>query len=149
MLKPMLFQRYLMREVLAAIALVLAAFLALFTFFNFIDELRNVGRVDYTAGRAALFVVLGLPSLVYELIPIASLIGALYALSTLARHSEIAVLRASGVATRELLTTLFRVAGLLALITFLVGEMIVTFCERLAQDVKAKALKSVVARSGL
>lgn len=149
MLKPMLFQRYLMREVLAAIALVLAAFLALFTFFNFIDELRNVGRVDYTAGRAALFVVLGLPSLVYELIPIASLIGALYALSTLARHSEIAVLRASGVATRELLTTLFRVAGLLALITFLVGEMLVPFGERLAQDVKAKALNRVVARSGL
>lgn len=149
MLKPNLFQRYLMREILAAVLLVLAAFLALFSFFNFIDELRNVGRADYTAGKAALFVALGLPGLVYELIPIATLIGSLYALSTLARHSEIAVLRASGVATTQLLTTLFRVAALLALLTFMVGELLVPFGERLAQDVKAKAMNKVVARSGL
>lgn len=142
-------QRYLMREVLAAVLLVLLAFLALFSFFNFIDELRNVGRADYTAGRAALFVALGLPGLVYELIPIAALIGTLYALSTLARHSELTVLRASGLATSDLLMTLFRAAALLALLTFVFGEVLVPFSERLAQEVKAKALSKVTARSGL
>jgi len=142
-------QRYLMREVLAAVFLVLLAFLALFSFFNFVDELRNVGRADYTAGRAALFVALGLPGLVYELIPIAALIGTLYALSTLARHSELTVLRASGLATSDLLTTLFRAAALLALLTFVFGEVLVPFSERLAQEIKAKALSKVVARSGL
>lgn len=142
-------QRYLMREVLAAVLLVLLAFLALFSFFNFVDELRNVGRADYTAGRAALFVALGLPGLVYELIPIAALIGTLYALSTLARHSELTVLRASGLATSELLVTLFRTAALLAVLTFVFGEVLVPFSERLAQEVKAKALSKVVVRSGL
>ncbi|AXS81419.1 LPS export ABC transporter permease LptG [Dechloromonas sp. HYN0024] len=138
-----------MREVLAAVLLVLLAFLALFSFFNFVDELRNVGRADYTAGRAALFVALGLPGLVYELIPIAALIGTLYALSTLARHSELTVLRASGLATSDLLITLFRAAALLALLTFVFGEVLVPFSERLAQDIKAKALSKVVARGGL
>ena len=142
-------QRYLMREVLAAVLLVLLAFLALFSFFNFVDELRNVGRADYTAGRAALFVALGLPGLVYELIPIAALIGTLYALSTLARHSELTVLRASGLATSDLLMTLFRAAALLALLTFVFGEVLVPFSERLAQEIKAKALSKVIARSGL
>ena len=132
-------QRYLMREVLAAVLLVLLAFLALFSFFNFVDELRNVGRADYTAGRAALFVALGLPGLVYELIPIAALIGTLYALSTLARHSELTVLRASGLATSDLLMTLFRAAALLALLTFVFCEVLVPFSERLAQEIKAKA----------
>jgi lipopolysaccharide export system permease protein len=143
------YQRYLMREILAAVLLVLLAFLALFSFFNFVDELRNVGRADYTAGRAALFVALGLPGLVYELIPIAALIGSLYALSTLARHSEITVLRASGLATFDLLITLFRAAALLALLTFMVGELLMPFSERLAQEIKAKALSKVIARSGL
>ncbi len=142
-------QRYLMREVLAAVLLVLLAFLALFSFFNFVDELRNVGRADYTAARAALFVALGLPGLVYELIPIAALIGTLYALSTLARHSELTVLRASGLATSDLLATLFRAAALLALLTYVFGEVLVPFSERLAQEIKAKALSKVVARSGL
>ena len=144
-----IYQRYLMREILASVLLVLLAFLALFSFFNFVDELRNVGRADYTAGRAALFVVLGLPGLVYELIPIAALIGSLYALSTLARHSEITVLRASGLATLELLFTLFRAAVVLAVLTFLVGELLVPFSEHLAQEIKAKALSRVVAQSGL
>ena len=143
-----LYQRYLMREVLAAVFLVLAAFLALFSFFNLIDELRSVGRVDYGIVQALLFVLLGLPGLVYELIPIATLIGTLYALSTLARHSEITVLRASGLATRDLLMTLFRGAALLALLTFVVGEGLVPFSERLGQEIKARALSKVIAQSG-
>lgn len=143
-----LYQRYLMREVLAAILLVLLAFLALFSFFNFIDELRSVGQHGYTAGHAAFFIALGLPGLVYELVPIATLIGTLYALSTLARHSEITVLRASGLATFHLLMTLFRVAVLLAAVTFIVGEVVVPVSERFAQELKAKALSKVIAQSG-
>ena len=148
MLSTRLYQRYLMREVFAAIFLVLAAFLALFSFFDFIDELRSVGKGGYYLGHAALFVALGLPGLVYELIPIATLIGALYALSTLARHSEITVLRASGLATRDMLLTLFRVAGVLALLTFLIGEAVVPFAERLGQEMRAKALSKVIAQGG-
>lgn len=148
MLGLRLYQRYVMREVFGAIFLVLAAFLALFTFFNFIDELRSVGRAGYTLGHAALFVTLGLPGLIYELIPIATLIGALYALSTLARYSEITVLRASGLATRKLLMTLFSVAALLALLTFVIGEGLVPFSERLGREIRAKALSKVIAQSG-
>ena len=54
---------------------------------DLINELRNVGKAGYQLGHALLFVTLSVPGLVYELIPIATLIGALYALSTLARHS--------------------------------------------------------------
>ena len=137
MFRLRLYQRYLMRETFAAIFLVLAAFLALFSFFNLVNELPNVGKSGYQFSHAVGFVALGLPGLVYELIPIAALIGTLYALSTLARHSEITVLRASGLATRDLLLTLFRVAGLLALLTLLVGEVLAPVSERLAQELRA------------
>lgn len=143
-----LYQRYLMRETLVAIFLVLAAFLALFSFFDLINELRAVGKNGYQLGHAVLFVSLGVPALVYELIPIATLIGTLYALSTLARHSEITVLRASGLATSDLLLSLFRVAGLLALLTFVVGEGLVPFSERMAQEMRAKAMSKVIAQQG-
>lgn len=148
MLHLNLYQRYLMRECFAAIFLVLAAFLALFSFFDLINELRTVGNAGYQFGHALLHVTLSVPGLIYELIPIAALIGTLYALSTLARHSEITVLRASGLATRDLLMTLFRLAGLLALLTLLVGEGLVPFAERMAQEVRAKALSKVIAQRG-
>lgn len=143
-----LYQRYLMREAFSAIFLVLAAFLALFTFFDLISEMRSVGKGGYQFGHAVIYVLLSLPGMVYELIPIAALIGTLYSLSNLARHSEITVLRASGLATGDLLMTLFRVAALLAVLTLLVGEGLVPFSERMAQELRTRALSNLIAHQG-
>ncbi len=143
-----IYQRYLVRETLAAVGLVLLAFIALFAFFDFIEELRGVGRDRYGAGVAVLAVLLSMPGLIYELLPVACLIGTLYALATLARHSEITVLRASGLSTRSLLLTLYRVAGLLALATFLLGEVVVPWTDRLEQRLKSGALDKPFAQQG-
>lgn len=148
MFRLKLYQRYLMRETIAAVLLVLVAFLVLFSFFDLINELRDVGKAGYQFWHSLAFVVLGFPGLIYELIPIATLIGTLYALSTLARHSEITILRSSGLATGELLMSLFRVAGLFALITFVVGESLVPFSERLVQEIRIKATSKVIAQQG-
>ena len=53
-------QRYLMRETFAAIFLVLLAFVALFSFFDLINELRRVGSGGFQFGHAALLVALSL-----------------------------------------------------------------------------------------
>ncbi|MBS1196427.1 MAG: permease YjgP/YjgQ [Proteobacteria bacterium] len=147
-MKFMLYQRYLMREAFAAILLVLAAFLALFSFFDLMNELRTVGVGGYQFSQALIFVILSLPGRFYELIPIAAMIGSLYALTTLARHSEITVLRCSGLSIRELLLTLFRVAGVLGVATFLIGEGVVPFSERAAQDFRARAVNQVIVQQG-
>lgn len=151
-MKKGLWQSYLGREVIAGTLLVLVAFLALFGFFDMINELKDVGHGNYQLQHAVGFVGLRLPGRVYELMPIAVLIGTLYAISTLARHSEITVLRASGLSTRQLLATLFRVAAGFALVTFLVGEFVAPPAERAAQQLRARAISDVVAqefRSGL
>ncbi len=148
MLARLVYQRYLVRETLAAIGLVLLAFIALFAFFDFIEELRGVGRDRYGAGVAVLSVLFSLPGLIYELLPVACLIGTLYALASLARHSEITVLRASGLSTGKLLRTLYRVAGVLAVATFLLGEVVVPWTDRLEQNLKAGALNKPFAQQG-
>lgn len=146
MMRPMRYQRYLVRETLVAFSLILAGFLALFSFFDLINEIRNIGQGNYQFGHALIFVILSLPGRAYELIPIAALIGTLYTLTTLARHSEITVLRSSGLSTRGLLTTLFQAAGIMAAITFVVGEGIVPFSEKAAQDLRARAINKVIAQ---
>ncbi len=148
MMRLQLYQRYIMRQVFSATFLVLAAFMALFAFFDLINEIRSVGQGGYETGHALIFVAFSIPGMIYELTPIAALIGTLYSLSTLARHSEITVLRASGLSTRDLLMTLFRVAGLLALLTFFVGEALVPFSERMAQEIRTRALNKVISHQG-
>lgn len=147
-----IYRRYLLREVAASILLVLTAFLALFAFFDMVGELKDVGQNGYELQYALAYVLLRLPGRVYELMPVAVLIGTLYALSTLARHSEITVLRASGLSTRRLLMSLFQVAGVFAAVTFLFGEFVAPPAEQAANQFRLKAVSSVVAqefRTGL
>jgi lipopolysaccharide export system permease protein len=147
-----IYRRYLAREVSAAIVLVLGAFLALFGFFDMIAEVKNVGEGSYQLHHALAFVALRMPGRVYELMPIAVLIGTLYALSTLARHSEITVLRASGMSTGNLLAGLFQVAAVFAVFTFLIGEFVAPPSERAAQQMRLTEKGKTVGqdlRSGL
>ena len=130
-------ERYLAREIHGATALVMAAFLVLFAFFDLIAEIQNLGRGSYQLFEALEFVTLTLPGRVYELAPIAVLIGCLYALTTLARHSEITVLRVSGLSTLRLLTTLTRIGLVYVVLTF-VASVSLALLGRWAFRVQAK-----------
>jgi lipopolysaccharide export system permease protein len=130
-------KRYIGREVLLATLLIFAALLMLFAFFDLIHELGDVGRGDYTIGAALLFVALHLPSRLYELFPVAALIGTLFAIAQLVANSEYTVMRASGMSLAQLGWSVLRVGIPLAAATFLAGEYVAPPAERLAQTVRA------------
>ncbi len=147
-----LYERHLAREIYASTALVLAAFLMLFAFFDLIHELESIGKGGYELLHAMGYVALTLPGRLYELLPIGVLIGTLYALTVLARHSEITVLRAAGLSTRTLLFTLAKIGLLFVGLTLLLGEFVAPPAERAAQQLRLKAMGALVAqefRSGL
>lgn len=146
------YERYLRAEVFSATALVLAAFLMLFGFFDLIGEVRDIGRGTYQLAQAVMFVSLTLPGRLYELAPIAVLIGTLYALTSLARHSEITVLRASGLSNLSMLGSLLKLGLIFVLMTFAVGEFVAPAAERAAQQLRLRSISAVVAqefRSGV
>lgn len=124
---------YLRREIVGATLLVLGAFLCLFAFFDFLAELEEVGRGGYLLKHALIFVALSIPSRAYEIMPIAVLIGTLYALTQFARNSELTVLRAAGVSTRRLTVALLRIGLIFAVTTFVLGEYVAPPLERIGQ----------------
>ncbi len=146
------FERYIAREIYLSTALVLFAFLALFSFFDLVQELADLGKGTYQFHHALGYVLLTLPGRAYELFPVAVLIGTLYALTLLARHSEITVLRASGLSTRRMLLALAKIGAVFIVLTFLIGEFVAPPAERMAQQLRLRAMSSVVGqefRSGL
>ena len=143
---------YLGRQVVAALVFVLFGFLALFAFFDFINELDDVGRGGYRLQHALAFVLLGLPAHVYELMPIVALIGTIYALAQFAANSEFTAMRAAGLGRRQALVTVARIGLVIAILTALVGEVVSPAAERLAQQLRLSAIGASVAgqfRSGL
>lgn len=146
------YERHLAREIYSATLLVLAAFLSLFAFFDLIQEMVEVGKDTYQFHHAIAYVALTLPGRAYEIFPIAVLIGSLYALTLLARHSEITVLRASGLSTSELLLTLAKLGLAFVALTFVLGEFVAPPAERAAQQLRLTAMSKLVGqefRSGL
>jgi lipopolysaccharide export system permease protein len=136
---------YLAREIYAATAFVLAAFLSLFAFFDLINELTDIGRGGYRLQHALAFVALTMPSRAYESFPLAVLIGTLYALSHLAANSEYTVMRSSGLAPWRAISTLFRIGLVFAVATLVFGEMVAPVSERAAKQLKLSATSTIVA----
>lgn len=144
--------RYLSREIYKATAFVFFAFLALFAFFDLINELDHLGKGTYGMPQAFLFVLLSVPGHVYELFPIVVLIGTLVALSNLANTSEFTVLRVSGFSPWRAGATLARIGMVFVIGTILVGELAAPVAERAAQRLRLDSLGRTVAqelRTGL
>lgn len=145
-------QRYLAGEIVRASVFVLAAFLALFAFFDVMSELQSVGTGSYKLQHAFLFVLMGLPGYAYELIPIAALIGTIYVLAQLASRSEFTIMRVSGLSTRQAAAMLAQIGVLFALLTFVFGEYVAPRSTELGQKLKLGFKGAAVSqefRSGL
>ena len=144
--------RYVGREILAAVGIVLAGFLGLFAFFVLLGELRLLGRGGYDLRQIFLFVALSAPTHAYELMPVAVLIGSMYVLAHLASNSEFTVMRAAGMSPQQASTMLIGVGVAFAAATFVIGEWVAPAAEEAAQRVRLRAMSGSIGqnlRSGL
>jgi len=141
-------RRYLAREIYKASAFAMVAFLALFAFFDMVNELDELGTGGYRLRHAFAFVLLSVPGHVYELFPVAVLIGTLVALSTLAANSEYTVMRVSGLAPIDAVRMLARVGSAFVILIIIVGEFAAPAAERAAKELRMERLGSTVS-SGL
>lgn len=132
-------QKYFAAEIGRSIFFVLIAFLALFTFFDLIGELKSVGHNGYKIQTAFLYVLMGVPAYAYDLMPIAALIGTIWTLAQFASRSEFTIMRASSMSTAMAGMMLFKIAAILAVITFVTGEFIAPLSSEMAQKIKLSA----------
>jgi lipopolysaccharide export system permease protein len=130
-------RRLFYADITAAVVFVALAFLALFFFIDFVDELRDVGERGYTAALAAAYSLLHAPAHLYELMPISVLIGTIYALARLAQSSQYTILRTGGLGPGRALWLLTSLALVFGLFTFLVGDYVAPFSERVASQLRA------------
>ena len=140
--------RYIVRAILSAVALVLIVVLVLGALFVFIDQQDDVGVGHYTAVGALWYSLLNLPQLAYELLPIAALIGSLLGLGSLARGSELTVIRATGVSVARLASFALLAGLLLVLFEVLLGEFLAPPLQATARAQKAFSKFSNVSFGG-
>ena len=130
--------RYIGSHVLLGILAVLGVIVGLALLFAFIDELGDV-KGSYGTLDAAIYVLLTTPSRIYEMLPMAALIGCLIGLGTLASSSELTIMRAAGVSLGRIVVAVMKPMLLLMLVGVLIGEYVAPWSENIAQATRSSA----------
>jgi lipopolysaccharide export system permease protein len=99
-----------------------------------------VGVEGYGWREALLVMALSLPRFAYQVFPIATLIGALVGLGTLASRSELVAIRAAGVSVTRIIGSGLLGGLLLAALGVAVGELITPPAEQRALELRRIAL---------
>ncbi|MBB4841573.1 lipopolysaccharide export system permease protein [Paucibacter oligotrophus] len=140
-------RRLLYRDIVGSVLFVSLAFLSLFYFIDFVDELERMSRIGAGAARAALLSLMVLPGHLYELLPIAVLIGSIFSLARMAQSSEFTILRTGGLGPRRALSLLATLALGFAVLTFAVGDFLAPYFDKQADIMRAQLSGDVSASS--
>ena len=124
--------RYIGISVFMAILAVLGIILGLATLFAFIDEMSDVSET-YTLLDVLSYVLLTAPRRLYDMLPMAALIGCLIGLGSLASNSELTIMRAAGVSIGRIVWAVMKPMLVLMLAGVLVGEYVAPASESIAQ----------------
>ncbi|MBS0290723.1 MAG: LPS export ABC transporter permease LptG [Proteobacteria bacterium] len=134
--------RYIWQSILVAMLLVMLLFIGLEFIFSLVNELRYVGTGNYATTDAFIFILLSLPQHIAQLFPMAALVGTLLGLGILASRSELIVLRAAGMSIGDIITMVLKLALILAIFVWLLGEWVSPMAEKIAHDSKALNLSA-------
>ncbi len=134
-----LLDRYVIRAMLGGILLVMTVLLVLGALFLFVGQQDDIGTGSYSALDAVVFTALNLPQQVYELLPISALIGSLIGLGTLARGSEITIMRSVGWSVWRVSGAVIVGALLVLGVAVLIGEYLGPPLQQMAKQQKAFA----------
>lgn len=92
----MVIYRYIASQVQIGFIIAIAILLPLFSFFDLLDQLDDVGRGTYQVHDAFLYTALLLPRRFIQIAPFVALLGTVIALGKLAVHSELIAMRVAG-----------------------------------------------------
>ena len=126
--------KYLAKVVLERIILTLLGFALLFTFFNLISELDEIGKGTFFISSIFSVIFLKIPNVTYEIIPIATLIGSLWAFSELASTSEFTAFRVGGLSPNRALIIVFIIGLPLTLFTVILSEVLIPISEQYSRN---------------
>lgn len=93
----MIIYRYIAYQVLTGFMIATAILLPLFSFFDLLDQLDDVGRGTYRVMDAFQYTAMLLPRRLIQITPFVALLGTVVALGKLAVHSELIAMRVAGI----------------------------------------------------
>lgn len=135
----LLLQRYVGRTIIGTTLLLILMLMGVEFVIMLIQQFKYVGRGDFGMPDAIVQVFLGLPFGLYKFFPMAAMLGSLMGLGLLASHSELVVMRTSGVSILQLIWAVVKASTILVLIVTILGEYVSPKTEFYAEALRTEA----------
>ena len=136
---PRILDAYVMREFLGVFALVLSSFVVLMLVFTFFELIGDILRNHVRLATVGAYLINLTPSMLYQIAPLAVLIGVLVSFGVMNRNSEIIAMKATGISLYRLVVPIVSVAAILAFSLYLFDEFYLPQANR-----RQEALRSTI-----
>jgi len=117
--------RHITTEVIKFFILILIGVVVIYLVVDFFEKLDNFVDAQLPGPRIALFFLLNVPFVIFQITPLAALLAVLMVLGLMNKHSEIIALKAGGVSRFTILKPVFAVGLVLSSALFLFADLMV------------------------
>jgi lipopolysaccharide export system permease protein len=117
--------KYLAREILKCLVIVLAVVLGLYIIVEFFNKADNFMEAGLSTSRLIRYLQLKLPQIIVQITPIGVLLAVLVALGLMNKNNEIIAFKCGGGSIYFLLRAVLAIAVLLGIILFFISEIVV------------------------
>jgi lipopolysaccharide export system permease protein len=132
--------RYIANTLLTYSIVVLSVWLSIYSFFNFLAELNNVGAVNYTILEAFKYIILKLPEVAYDQVSPVILLGCVLGMGHLATTGQLIILRASGISILKITWFTLKNAMIFLIFITMIGELVAPTLSIFAENERSNAL---------
>ncbi|MDV6344590.1 LPS export ABC transporter permease LptG [Nitrosomonas sp. Is37] len=133
--------RYIAKQIVMAMTIATLVLLPLFSFFDLLDQLDDVGRGTYQTRDAFLYVAMLMPRRFIQIAPFIALLGTVGALGKLAINLELVTLRVAGLSPVQLSIVPVGIGVVLILIIAVMEQFIAPQLQQKAIALRATALE--------
>jgi len=119
-----LLDRYLMAQFAKNLALVVCSLVAIYLLVDFFERLDRFLEAEKAIGLAIKYLLLKLPFIYVQLIPVCILLAGIITLGVLNQHFEFMALMASGISVIRIIRPLLVAAALFTLLTVAIGQWV-------------------------
>jgi len=133
---------YIGRSFIKYFFIITIILMVLFSFFELLSQLDDVGKGTYRLPNAIIFVLLTFPKRLLDLMPISTLLGGIVALGLMADHGELVAMEALGISILRICAAVLVSGMLLMLMSTILAEMVIPGMEQQARKSRAQAIST-------
>jgi len=132
--------RYIAKTLLSYTMVVLVVWTSIYSFFNFLQELNNIGKEGYTILSASTYILLQLPEVAYKQASPIILLGCILGMGHLATTGQLLIFRVSGASILKITLLTLKNSLIFVLFFICVGEFLAPISSNLAKTSKSNAM---------